>query len=1290
MAERNARRTGDRSVVAPHRPADTAARGHGAMAADPVADHASAIGNLEMLRRLDAAGVRPKLDVSSPGDAHEVEADRVAEQVMSMPADRAEASPTDEEEEPVATKLDVARAEATPTDEEEQVATRLDRAVEPAKDEEEPVATRLDRAVEPTKDEEETVATKLEVARAEATPADEEEQVATRLDRAVEPATDEEEQVATTADATPAMTPAVEADISRTRAGGTPLDTGARRFFEPRFGRELSDTKIHTDAHAARLASSLNAQAFTVGRDIYLAAGKYQPGTESGRSLLAHELTHTVQQQPGAKLERASGDVASSPNPAHAPRSVQRADDDDGGEPASGGGGGGGGGAGGATASPAPSAADAGVVDETALTITYPELKLADFKAQTHRGAKYAAQQIKRAKNFARGDPDQATVWDNSVTDATLDTKLQTRLASTLASSDPGKTYALKHPTSSYYLIGTLPQMIQTAKRPIWDRSGNPRPKDVDHIVELQISGWPGAAWANQAGASGNMELLDSKANQDSGRRIMREVQRLAKASRDFYWRRPSDPAGPAPGTDANFWQVSKKPTIAAVKERYDLVFSKAQAGLGQAGEPGNYWQWSEIAEDTKHLDDFVAATDLPAMGDWSIFPDPSGGIPKSVHHTGGADVVPKPSDVQGWFEPFRVRRLNLADPATLSADATTSPGSITLGLPSGDTRSPFGFDLDQPIALKRYPGWPNAAYLDADGLSAVWRALHIKHLSPIEISQWTVVPGRGVRARGAILPSLPIFEDLAIDLVIDGDDVYISKLFDIGEFKLPGPIQVTQSSVELTVGTNGLGVRGDVGVAINRVGEGTIAARIDTSHGFALQGTFTFDPELFDPPSRIEMGYEDGAFSGHGVLTIGEDRVRGIKTATITVDYAQGILAASGAAELEVPGLQRGTMQLTYSEEDGFSITGTFDLSPDVPGIRSGQVSATVSKGEEEGAGWKVSARGTAVPSIPGVDTQIIVTYDDGIFTAEGAAEYRRGMLSGSLRIGATNRPVDESGNPGEGATPNLRAFGSGQLTLTLAPWLAATAGVRLLPNGEIEVMGRIGLPSSLEVFPAKRFDRNLLTVNVDIPIVGVSVLGQRIGIFATIGGGLDLTAGFGPGQLRDLHLEVTYNPDHEADTLVSGAAEFYVPADAGLRLNIHGALGAGIPVVSASAGLEIGGKLGIAGAATAAVQVSWTPRQGLDLTAEAYIYAEPTFTFDITGYVLVEANLLLRTIELYSKRWRLAQLEYGAGLRLGARFPIHYREGQPFDISLDDIQIEKPDIDPMQLLTGLIHEIA
>src|SRR5204863_9288507 len=56
---------------------------------------------------------------------------------------------------------------------------------------------------------------------------------------------------------------------------------------------------------AARSAArDISAQAFTYGQDIYFGAGRYQPGTEGGRELLAHELAHTVQQRPGARLER--------------------------------------------------------------------------------------------------------------------------------------------------------------------------------------------------------------------------------------------------------------------------------------------------------------------------------------------------------------------------------------------------------------------------------------------------------------------------------------------------------------------------------------------------------------------------------------------------------------------------------------------------------------------------------------------------------------------------------------------------------------------------------------------------------------------------------------------------------------------------------------------------------------------------------------------------------------------------------------------------------------------------
>lgn len=83
---------------------------------------------------------------------------------------------------------------------------------------------------------------------------------------------------------------------------GRPLDTETRSFFEPRIGQSLAGVRVHTDAPAQQLADRLDAAAFTVGQDIAFAAGQYRPDTAGGRHLLAHELTHTVQQRDAAPV----------------------------------------------------------------------------------------------------------------------------------------------------------------------------------------------------------------------------------------------------------------------------------------------------------------------------------------------------------------------------------------------------------------------------------------------------------------------------------------------------------------------------------------------------------------------------------------------------------------------------------------------------------------------------------------------------------------------------------------------------------------------------------------------------------------------------------------------------------------------------------------------------------------------------------------------------------------------------------------------------------------------------
>jgi Domain of unknown function (DUF4157) len=84
------------------------------------------------------------------------------------------------------------------------------------------------------------------------------------------------------------------------RSTGNPLDSQTRSLMEPRFGEDFKDVRVHHDRPAAEAASLIQAQAFTTGRDIYFGRGQFQPQTTAGQKLLAHELTHVVQQRSGA------------------------------------------------------------------------------------------------------------------------------------------------------------------------------------------------------------------------------------------------------------------------------------------------------------------------------------------------------------------------------------------------------------------------------------------------------------------------------------------------------------------------------------------------------------------------------------------------------------------------------------------------------------------------------------------------------------------------------------------------------------------------------------------------------------------------------------------------------------------------------------------------------------------------------------------------------------------------------------------------------------------------------
>jgi hypothetical protein len=100
----------------------------------------------------------------------------------------------------------------------------------------------------------------------------------------------------------PAVSPELQSKIQGSSSEGSPLPSGVKSFMEPRFKADFSNVKVHTSEKSARMNAQLSAKAFTVGNNIFFGKDQFRPEHDEGKELIAHELTHTIQQ--GAAIQR--------------------------------------------------------------------------------------------------------------------------------------------------------------------------------------------------------------------------------------------------------------------------------------------------------------------------------------------------------------------------------------------------------------------------------------------------------------------------------------------------------------------------------------------------------------------------------------------------------------------------------------------------------------------------------------------------------------------------------------------------------------------------------------------------------------------------------------------------------------------------------------------------------------------------------------------------------------------------------------------------------------------------
>lgn len=1127
-------------------------------------------------RILRPTGLQTKLTVGQPNDKYEQEADKVADQVEAMPDPRLQRQSEDEEEE---------------------------EALQPK-----PLANQITPLVQRQEvEEEEELQTKREVP----------------------------ERIQ--AKGTPDLSEDVEQATQQMRGHGDPLPRGVRQETENKMGADFSAVRIHNNNAANEINRQINARAFTLGNDIFFASGAYSPATHTGKRLLAHELTHVVQQSGSTDPQRIrrddTPDTASDDTNDSTPQTNTESEYD----------------------------GPEGTASTVGSRINIREIH---FPAIPEKEAKTGSQNVQIRQGSVERNTNQVQVWSELTREGTglsdsLDEKTR---AAWHSGSESNPTYFMKIGSrSSSYLVGTRTNIRNRVIRPYWTGAGRMKTYDVDHKKEYQLGG-------HDRSPADNLWLLESRTNRSSGSRINSKINQ----SLDRLLAR---------------WASSRKPDRETARNTYTVTLNRIHWD-GPVEGTGESYSVEEISENVPQMGPVVpmnrravqrAGLD-PGEGQFVVFNNATGGRARSISlpsSTGDAVPFSDPSFIAG----FR--------PTTATFVGDDSNYIEISGTLWADNPAIQGHGFPTSFNISRMTNLPQAGYLNVTRAEAKIRQvfagdIEASALSPLRLTSVGMDELGAPLVEGTVDTNISFLEGADIGFFIRGNDLGIEKTFTSSDLNIPRPFEIEEAALTVSLSTQrGLAAEGNVAFKIDGVGEGSVTANVGTSQDFALSGSFDFDERIFGEgtQAQVRIGYANNQWSMGGTLSIPRGRVPGVDSATINVDYSEEEgFRASGEAELAVPGVESGRLEIAHSEESGFSIGGEFGLSSDVPGIRSGSISAEVRE-KEDGSGYAVSATGTAVPDIPGINSNLTISYDDGAFTAEVTAQYERGMLSGELEAGVTNRSVNaETGELSDTAEENnpLVVYGGGSLTLQIAPWLQGTAGVRFAPNGEITVTGEIGLPDQLEIFARREINRSILNIAVQAPIFP--------GIVAEIGGGLSATAGIGPGVIDELRLGVEYNPDREQDTRVTGDAHLNIPADAGLRLSVRAGIGLGITGASATGGLEIGGTLGIQGAAEAGVHVEWSPAEGLDLRANVGIHAQPNFTFDISGYVSVRAL----GFSVYDQRWELASFTFGSDYRFGISLPIHYREGQPFDISLEDVEFEVPNIDTNELLQGLISRIA
>lgn len=1088
----------------------------------------------------------------------------------------------------------------------------------------------------------------------------------------------------------------VEASIDKLRSSPAPsLDGVTRGEMEDRMGADLGGPRIHTDAEAGEAAASLGARAFTVGQDIFFAPGEYRPNTVEGRHLIAHELTHTIQQGGGSarakRVQRKQGAAATSTVTKEEPPPLEEVTVLEGKD----------------------WSIDVSDAKGEARELHVPKLELPKIagalkgaqggqaKPASRSGAFPQAGQAfvrkPQEKRSERAKEAAYQLWVAHIRDQakkTIEPELSTQLgkqkgAAPVTDEGGKKVYVVKRKgakasaiqaaTSEFLAIGTAGELARhdSIVRPMLTKRGAFKPMDADHILEDQLGGLDAAT---------NLWLLDRSYNRSIGSQIAHRIEKsITKTIEDG--KKTAD-ALKKKGAKVDGRKIPK--TYQTVLRNWTLVFNTVAEGKFD-GDPQHYWSREDVLGAT-HLEHFQALTEKELFEQGfkfdetkkvlpthiNVFPAKEGGRAIRFKVGGKGKHLEKP----GFF--FRgIEVIDATVPFTPPSAANQGGVITTLNVRytprQGKKKKKPAVTVEGPITVSHDPRLGFGGYVSR---ASIVTAL-AEGLSPITFADPQITPEGEVSAHGTISSSKALLPGLAIPIELRGEDILVS--FPIPTESLSfGPVSVNEAALEVGIGAQGFFLAGSADVVIADIGQGTLIARVEKDD-VLVSGEFGLDL-TFAQPAIVKLQYslDKDALSGEATLGVKKNAIPGVESGQVVISVSRQAFGLTGS--LTLGGVLAGSVvTIGYTPETGLLIEGK-DLPLPVaklPGVSEAKATVRARRNPETGE-WTVAGGGQATLAAAGAKGTLEVMVDGAAVRIKGRGAVAKGPATGWLEITATNQATDDQGNPVEGGPiGELRIWGKGEASITFGKILTGTAGLEYTPDGRVIIVGEIALPPKFQLFPKLGLGKPKTLLSLHPPdfwIWGVKVGPVGFGIFAFVDATVTFEAFAGPGQLLDTRVRATLDLDKPEEAKVTGRATFYVPAAAELKLDVGGGVKAQVAVAYVKGRVGLDGKLSVLGEFRLPVDVSWSQAQGLAFGGTASIRAAPKFELGVNASITAGVDLGLWEPSKTWGPWRKKLGEFGPDLSVSVDLPLHWSEQA--GLSFESIEPKKPSLDAASLM--------